>query len=160
LFRVFDKLGVSSRVELLFMTLSQASAPANGVQSSSNGQDVSQLFDDSAIEVCERAAIEGMPGAQLRLAQMYSEGREVPADLPMSYMWYLVCEQTNQNMQDSITLAKRKLAKLLTTDEIMEAQTLARERLSQVAGNANSGVEKQKSMGTEPKAKSRFVARA
>jgi len=159
LFRVFDKLGVSSRVELLFMTLSQAGAPANGVQSS-NGQDINQLFDDSAIEVCERAAIEGMPGAQLRLAQMYSEGREVPADLAASYMWYLVCEQTNQNMQDGITLAKRKLAKLLTTDEIMEAQTQARERLAQIAGNANSGVEKQKTVSAEAKPKSRFVARA
>ncbi len=42
LFRVFDKLGVSNRLELLFMTLSQAgapqSAPAAALENSTNGE--------------------------------------------------------------------------------------------------------------------------
>src|SRR6266536_475902 len=113
LFRVFDKLGVSSRVELLFMTLSQAGAPQSNSQAPSTNQAVREEFDDAAVTLCQRAALEGLPGAQLRLAELYSEGVEVPTDLVTSYMWYLVCEQTNANMRDGIVVAKRKLANLL-----------------------------------------------
>jgi len=156
LFRVFDKLGVSSRVELLFMTLSQASTPQSGGIGGSTGQDVQEVFEEAAVAVCERAALEGMPGAQIRLAEMYWEGREVPTDLVSSYMWYLVCEQTNAAMAEGIVLAKRKLAKLLTTEEVLEAQNLAQERLQHVAKPGG----RQKAMGTALGAQPTISARA
>src|SRR3954462_769712 len=53
LFRIFDKLGVSSRVELLFMTLSQASTPQSGGIGGSTGQDVQEVFEEAAVAVCE-----------------------------------------------------------------------------------------------------------
>jgi DNA-binding NarL/FixJ family response regulator len=132
LFRIFDKLGVSSRVELLFMTLSQAGAPQLASQSAGSGN-VSQVLHEAEFAVCQRAALEGMPGAQLRLAEMYADGREIPVDLPASYMWYMVCEQTNQAMREGIAVAKRKLANALTTEEILAAQSQAQERLEQIA---------------------------
>jgi len=159
LFRVFDKLGVSSRVELLFMTLSQAGAPQSPSQTSLASQDDSGDFEEAAVTVCERAALEGLPGAQLRLAQMYAVGEEVPTNLVTAYMWYLVCEQTNLNMRDGIVVSKRKLANLLTTDEILEAQKQAQQRLQYLA-KLGDGREKQKAMSTEPRTKSKLFARA
>ena len=158
LFRVFDKLGVSSRVELLFMTLSQASAPQSNSPAPSTRQAIQDEFDEAALAVCERAALQGLPGAQLRLAELYSEGREVPTNLVTSYMWYLVCEQTNVRLRDSIVVAKRRLANLLTTEEVLEAQALAHQQLQQVA-KLGSGAEKQKAMGTASGAKLKLLAR-
>src|SRR5277367_1198966 len=78
LFRVFDKVGVSSRVELLFMTLSQ-SGPAQSLLPSllsdpANGG----RHDEATIAVCQKAAEEGLPTAQLALAQLYAARRASP----------------------------------------------------------------------------------
>src|SRR6204780_2303586 len=90
LFKVFDKLGVSSRVELLFMTLSQAS-PAQSLLPSllanpSNGG----RHDEATIAICQKAAEQGLPTAQLALAQLYSARRSGPKDLMYAYMWFLI----------------------------------------------------------------------
>ena len=136
----------------------QASTPQSGGNGGSTGQDVDvqEVFEEAAVAVCERAALEGMPGAQSRLAEMYREGREVPTDLVTSYMWYLVCEQTNASMSEGIVLAKRKLAKLLTTEEVLEAQKLAQQRLQHVR---KAGVQ-HKTMGTASGAQPAISARA
>ncbi len=73
LFRIFDKVGVSSRVELLFMTLSQngkGQALAGGSHNHGPSQDESALLKD--------AAEAGLPAAQLALAQLYLTRRGDP----------------------------------------------------------------------------------
>ena len=159
LFRVFDKLGVSSRVELLFMTLSQASSPRLSSPASSPSEEVREAFHEAAFSVCQRAAMEGMPGAQLRLAEMYADGREIPPDPLISYMWYLVCDQSSIEMREGVAVAKRKLANVLTTEEILDAQKRAQEHLQKIARVAGGG-EKQRSMGTSDGAKGKFFAEA
>ncbi|MBZ5723213.1 MAG: LuxR C-terminal-related transcriptional regulator [Acidobacteriia bacterium] len=133
LFRVFDKLGVSSRIELLFMTLSQASTPHSPSQHSadegSNGHDRHQ----TTIAVFHKAAEEGLPGAQIRLAQMYLQGQGVPKDLVTAYMWYLINEHTSLEMKAAVAGAKRELADHLTADEILAAQEKASEYLKKAA---------------------------
>ncbi len=124
LFRVFDKLGVSSRMELLYLTLNQP-------VSNNAAKDSLPATDDLSFEACQRAAQQGLPDAQLALAQMYCDGKHVDKDAISAYMWYLISEQFTEQIKTKISSAKRKLAESLTTEEILEAQQRASERLKQ-----------------------------
>ena len=128
LFRVFDKLGVSSRIELLFMTVSQAGAP-HAAESYSTGTGKNGGGKDATVAVYQKAAEQGLPGAQVRLAQMYLQGRGVPRDLVSAYMWYLINEHTSLEMRAEVGGAKRKLASQLTPEEILEAEERAAQHL-------------------------------
>jgi DNA-binding NarL/FixJ family response regulator len=127
LFRIFDKLGVSSRIELLFLTLSQPateqSVPKNGHSAASH----------SSPDWHKNAAEQGLPAAQAALAEMYASGKGVPKDNVAAYMWYLVSEKSHLEMAEQIVTAKRQLAEQLTAEEILEAQRKAAERLKKVA---------------------------
>lgn len=117
LFRIFDKLGVSSRIELLFMTLSQAETALDASQVRShglNGHDYSR--SESAL--IEKSAEAGIPAAQLALAQMHLSRRKDPQDLIEAYMWYLVATER-------ALLARAFITKMLTPEQIEEAKTKA-----------------------------------
>ena len=126
LFRVFDKLGVSSRMELLCLTMTH---PAGQLAGSAGetvvGSGTRNNFGSPDLASSQRAAEQGMPNAQIALAQMYAQGKQVEADPVAAYMWYLVAEQTMVEMKDVISNAKRRLAESLTTEEILEAQKSA-----------------------------------
>ena len=131
LFRVFDKLGVSSRLELLYLTLSQPPGRAAQVagadaQSPGNGRLDSKVGE---VASCQAAAESGSLTAQISLAQMYRQGKEVPQDPVSAYMWYLVSEKTNIDMRDEISAAKKQLAESLSNSQMTEAQNRALERL-------------------------------
>ena len=115
LFRIFDKLGVSSRVELLFMTLSQVSAEQGLLQVTPPKPDVSDGYSESESEFLEKAAIAGFPAAQLALAQLYLARRNDPEDLVHGYMWYLVGMECASQGRGFIT-------KMMTPQQIEEAK--------------------------------------
>jgi DNA-binding NarL/FixJ family response regulator len=120
LFRVFDKLGVSSRVELLFMTLSQSS-PAQSLLPSllahpANGG----RHDEATFAICQKAAEQGLPTAQLALAQLYSARRGGPKDLMYAYMWFLIANE-------QISRAKNHVNKTMTMEQLLEAEQRAAE---------------------------------
>jgi len=117
-FRIFDKLGVSSRVELLFLTLNhagagQASLPASIEDAQSNG---TNSPDESVL--LRKAAEAGLPAAQLGLAQWHLTRRSGPQDLVQACMWYLVA--TERALQ-----ARSSLTKIMTPEQIDEAQQKA-----------------------------------
>jgi two-component system, NarL family, nitrate/nitrite response regulator NarL len=122
LFRVFDKLGVSSRVELLFMTLNQGSShPA--MPDWPKGADPGSSADEFAM--FQKAADAGLPAAQLALAQMYLARRTDPRDIVHAYMWYLVAmERASQ--------AKGLMTKMMTAKQIDEARREAGAWLSRL----------------------------
>ena len=94
LFRVFDKLGVSSRVELLFMTLSQNDAVDVLVSTfplQSHRTASFRMRQPSPI--ARQAAEQGAPIAQLALAQMHATRRANSKDLMQAYMWYLIASE-------------------------------------------------------------------
>jgi len=127
LFRVFDKLGVSNRLELLFLTLSQPVAgmtPAAGLRNAANGNG---NYQGETFEACQKAAAQGLPAAQLALAQRYWQGKGVAQDPVAAYMWFLVSERASLEMKDEIVAAKRKLAEGLTTEQLVDAQKRAAE---------------------------------
>ena len=98
LFRIFDKVGVSSRVELLFMTLSQTGAGQALLGSAKGSHDSHQ---ESAL--LKKAAESGLPAAQLALAQLYLTRGSEPQDLVNAYMWYLVATERAFQARASIT---------------------------------------------------------
>jgi two-component system nitrate/nitrite response regulator NarL len=115
LFRVFDKLGVSSRVELLFMTLSQA--PAEGIapsasKASGNG------YSRHEADLLKKSAEAGLPAAQLALAQLYLSRRTGPEDLVEAYMWYIVATERALQAREFVT-------KMLTPQQLDEAEQKA-----------------------------------
>jgi DNA-binding NarL/FixJ family response regulator len=125
LFRVFDKLGVSSRLELLSLTLTQPSSGLPLIENSSVDSSASSLAG------CLNAAEQGVPSAQLTLAWMYWQGKGVTSDPVSAYMWYLVSERTSTEMKDEIATAKRKLSEVMTTEQVIEAQKRAAARFRQ-----------------------------
>lgn len=122
LFRVFDKLGVSSRIELLFMTLSQAGPNHSIVEDSNNGSTRGALRDEFVL--LQKAAEAGLPAAQLALAQMYLVRRADPQDAVRAYTWYLVA-------LERASRAKELITRMLTAKQIEEAQREACIKLSQ-----------------------------
>jgi len=115
LFRIFDKLGVSSRVELLSMTLSRVST-----EPLSSTARVEDAGGDSAVSPDESAALHkaaeaGLPAAQLALAQWYLTRRGSPQDLIQGYMWYLIASERTSHARSSV-------ARMLTEKQIDKAQ--------------------------------------
>jgi DNA-binding NarL/FixJ family response regulator len=120
LFRVFDKLGVSSRVELLFMTLSHAGAQS-AVQDLANGPDQGDV--DDGLAALQMAAEAGLPAAQMALAQLYLARRTDPKDLVQAYRWCLIALERSFQARGLIT-------GMMTKKQIEEAQQEARAWLS------------------------------
>jgi two-component system nitrate/nitrite response regulator NarL len=115
LFRVFDKLGVSSRIELLFMTLSQGNNSDDAMLYEVSKGVFQNRHDETAMALFEKAAKKGLPAAQLALAQLYAARQAQPDDLVQAYTWYLIAtERASQ--------AKEALQEMLTPQQLQEAQ--------------------------------------
>ena len=129
LFRIFEKLGVTSRIELLYMTLNQTGSGPLSLEDSTNGSDRPGFPNESAL--LQMAAEAGLPAAQLTLAQMYLARRTGPQDAVRAYTWYLVAlERASQ--------AKRLFTKMLTAEQIEEAHKEASAKLSQPEAEISS----------------------
>jgi DNA-binding NarL/FixJ family response regulator len=114
LFRIFDKLGVSSRTELLYLTMNNPAVRGTG---SANG---------GALPLLEEAEA-GHPLAQLRMAEQYwqqSSQDPVPA-----YMWYLLSERTLTSMLAQIGNCKKQLAPNMSPQQLEESERRAAEWL-------------------------------
>jgi DNA-binding NarL/FixJ family response regulator len=116
-FRIFDKLGVSSRVELLFMSLSHAAAEQTSTLRHANG-DHKNNYSGYESDVLKKSAEAGLPAAQLALAQMYLARRSDPQDVVEGYMWYLIATECAMQARGFIT-------KMLTVEQIEEAKRKA-----------------------------------
>ena len=134
LFRIFDKLGVSNRVELLLMTMSRDRDAQSGLlYLLENSGDVS--FDDEAtLLACQRAAEQGVLMAQLVLAQFYSANKANQDDVLHTYAWYsIACERVSQ--------AWKEVTKTMTVDQVLQAEEMAakwlgsREKSSSIRSN-------------------------
>ena len=123
LFRVFDKLGVSSRVELLFITLRPGhEAVGRRSQAPVGGEALRQMFqgdgqNGAAFDWLEKTAEQGVPGAQFCLAEALV-ARADPAESVNAYMWFLIAAERGRQ-------AREQLAKKLTAAQIEQAQQRA-----------------------------------
>jgi len=128
LFRIFDKLGVSSRVELLFMALSQNNAEDSLLSEVSQKAIDGGPHDEATLAVLEKAAEKGSPAAQLALAQAYLSRRSEPEDLVRAHMWFSIASERVSNSRSLLT-------RMMSPKQVDEAQQragvwLAREKHS------------------------------
>ncbi|HYM74960.1 MAG TPA: response regulator transcription factor [Candidatus Dormibacteraeota bacterium] len=126
LFRVFDKLGVSSRVELLFMTLSQGSAEQGSLPRASKEDSDSGSHSRDEFEMLEKSAASGLPAAQLALAQLHLARRRDPQDLVDGCMWHMVAIERALQARELIT-------RMMTPQQVEEAKQKATMWLSRTS---------------------------
>jgi len=111
-------LGVSNRVELLLMTMSQDRHAQSALQYFLENHVDASFQDEATLVACRQAAEQGVLMAQLALAQFYSANRTSPGNLLHTYAWYsIVCERISQDWKD--------IAKTMTVDEVLQAEQLA-----------------------------------
>ena len=120
LFRIFDKLGVSSRTELLYLTMNISQAQplrtANG--------------DSKAFSAIIEAAEAGAPSAQLRLAEHFGqiENGQITGTQPDSvsaYKWYLLAVKTAVPMLEQIEEGKKTIGRTMSPQQLAEAESRA-----------------------------------
>jgi TPR repeat protein len=122
LFRIFDKLGVSSRIELLFMTLSRDSQSQSVFSCFLKNCTDQTWQNDSMIAECRRAAEQGLPIAPLALAHLYWTRRANSKDLIQAYKWHLIArEQTSRT--------SKSVGKTMTMEQLLQAEQMAAEWL-------------------------------
>ncbi len=137
LFRIFDKLGVSNRVEMIFCASGQASSTETPNVSPGAGSDLPKT-DVGTFEWYRKAAEEGFGFGQFVLGQMYRDGRGVPQDRLSAYMWFLVAEHTSDYLLEIISEAKARLSRRLQDGQIAEAQRRAAEWVKERAMNSKA----------------------
>lgn len=116
IFRIFEKMGVSSRVELLFLILNQNNGNKREEMELSSR---SGLLDDRAIAKLIEEAEQGSATAELALAHAYALRRDDPGNVASAYKWYLI-------VSERIAQAQSVLAKMMTAEELEESQKEAR----------------------------------
>lgn len=123
LFHIFEKLGVSSRVELALYLF------AGNAQNFSARSMNSRIDDAALFENYRGAAEKGSPVAQFKLAQMYRDGCGVNQDHLAAYMWFLLAERTASAICRNNRFARKRLAANLNEDQIDGAGRRASEWL-------------------------------
>jgi hypothetical protein len=130
LFRIFDKLGVSSRTELLYLTMNNAPPPHPARNGKDNDND-----NDKAFAAIIEAAEAGDPAAQLLMAEHFSQIKDVAdgeARVPgvqaasvSACMWYLLAEKTAALLLEQVANGKQELRLRMSPQQLAEAETRA-----------------------------------
>ena len=76
--------------------------------------------DEATLAICHKAAEQGLPTAQVALAQLYAARRAAPKDLVYAYMWFLIAGE-------QITQTKNHVNKAMTMEQLLEAEQRAAE---------------------------------
>ena len=134
LFRIFDKLGVSSRTELLYLTMNNSQVQPRRNHGKGSGF-------PAMIEGAEAGDL----SAQLRLAEHFCQVRDgqirdrqnrdgqnkdsqiaaAQPDPVSAYMWYLLAERTAVLMLEQIEANKKTIHRTMSPQQIEEAETRA-----------------------------------
>jgi len=123
MFRIFDKLGVSTRVELILHVASQFQRSPDSASPPSPPEVPPGSTED--LVWCRRQAERGVGAAQFRLAQRYRDGSEVPVDHVSAYLWFLVAEHSDPELSAASRSARARLAAQMTPDQVAEARRRA-----------------------------------
>lgn len=121
LFRIYDRLGISSRVEIMFSVLSQRVVRAAQLQGEEPASDTA-LFE-SYLEYAEFS-----PLSQFLVGKMYLQGRGVEKDVVKGYTWLTVAERNARELLATCESVKGGIAEQIRPEERAgaEAQAAAR----------------------------------
>jgi DNA-binding NarL/FixJ family response regulator len=121
IFRIFEKLGVSSRFELMAALGRRRGSSAPGREAHINSQ-VEEMQGP-----LQQAARAGVASAQFVLGHMYLSGQGVTKDKVLAYKWLLQAERANQDYSQASRLTRKRLATEMLAAQIAEAERLAEE---------------------------------
>jgi TPR repeat protein len=116
------------------MTLSQATLAQSLVASLFASPTNGARHDKATLAICERAAEQGLPTAQLALAQLYAARRAGPKDLVRAYTWFLIAGE-------QITQVKNHLNQFMTMEQLLEAEQRAAEWIRKMRKIPPSSIE-------------------
>ncbi len=127
LFRIFEKLGISNRVELILYAVHQlVNAPQNGNQ---NPPDVF-ANEKNLFRWCQQAA-DRLIVVQHALGEMYRDGRGVARDPETAYTWFCIAEQLASAAGHAIRTAKENLQLELQPKQLEDALARAEKWIEQ-----------------------------
>jgi DNA-binding CsgD family transcriptional regulator len=119
-FHIFEKLGVSSRVELLILyAMGQRDSNGGGIKEVNNHSHNKDV--DMACQYQE-AVERGVGVMQFRLGEIYRNGVGVSKDDLSAYVWFSLAEKECFDVRKRSNLEKTKLALILTEEQICEAE--------------------------------------
>lgn len=127
--RIFEKLGVSNRVELLKLTLLSPAGAQKAESHTDGAADGGPLMS-----WWQKNAENGSPHAQLLLAELYRSGEVFPRDLTAAYYWYCICEGTNPGAFEAVREEKQKTAAMLSSQQKQSVHA----RVAQGNGNVRT----------------------
>jgi two-component system, NarL family, nitrate/nitrite response regulator NarL len=113
LFRVFEKLGVSNRFELLFLLFKECNGPAMGRVGLLSGTEIG-----NSIQTYVKAAEEGVVAAQFIVGLAHLEGYDVEKDERSAYYWLRMAEENSCTIRHRSHALVEKLRSTLKTDDI------------------------------------------
>ena len=123
LFRIYAKLGVSSRLDIIFCALSQRpSSRAANIALEQRGE---LPPDDPSLFQWYKRYADRAPYAQYAMGNMYLEGRGVEQDEVTGYMWLLLAERSAAEVVTKSRELRERLAKQIKADGCRRAETLA-----------------------------------
>ena len=127
IFRIFEKLGVSSRFELMAALGRRrgSSVPARGSQGKTETADVQASL--------QQAARAGVASAQFVLGNMFLSGQGVEKDKVLAYKWLLLAERANQDYSEPSRITRKRLATEMLAAQIAEAERLADEEAGEAS---------------------------
>ena len=79
-------------------------------------------------------AEQGLPSAQIALAQMYWDGNGVVVDMVSAYMWYLIANE-------QLLRTRKSMAKIMTVEQLLEAEQRAADWLRKAKRNPTPEIE-------------------
>jgi len=127
LFRIFDKLGVSTRVELLFMTLSQETNSQSAFSGFVKACTERMQNDETWLQECRQAAEQGSAIAQVLLAQLYAARKRSASDVLLAYHWFSVIgaqiSQESKKLKLKMNMQQRAQAEKTATDWLARHET-------------------------------------
>jgi DNA-binding NarL/FixJ family response regulator len=120
LLHIFDKLGVSSRVEVVLYASGQ-NPPERNIQNPEAIDDI-PAEDSDLLTSYRQAARQGYPVSQFRLATILRDGRGCPPDPVSAYVWYELARSTSEKLSEKSREARDELAaEKLTPEQLSEA---------------------------------------
>ncbi len=127
IFRIFDRLGVSTRVEMVLYAFSQRdSQKMTGLES--QAVSLEELPD---IERYRRLAEFETALSTLRLGEMHRDGHEISKDSVAATMWFLIAEKIGAELNGGAHAALTALEPTMEAHETREAHRRADKWLSE-----------------------------
>jgi len=113
LFRVFEKLGVSNRFELLFLLFKECNGQATGRLGVLSGTEIA-----NSIEAYLKAAGEGVVAAQFIVGLAHLEGYGIEKDERSAYYWLRMAEENSGTIRHRSHALVEELRSTVKTDDI------------------------------------------